>query len=327
MQAAVYRAFGGPEVVRIETVADPVPKPNEILIRVRATTVSAADWRLRSLQVPAGFGWIVRLVVGPFSPRRPILGTELSGTVAAIGPQVRRFAVGDEVFAYLGARLGAHAELCTISEDGAVLHKPPQLSFEESAAISFGGVTALRFLRDRGKLQPGEKVLIIGASGAVGSAAVQLAKHLGAVVTGVTSTPNVELVRSLGADRVIDYRREDWRQPGESYDLICDTVGVASIADATPLLTEQGRLLLVAAGLPEMLRGVWVSLTGKKKVLSGDATGTAQDLEDLKRIIEAGAYKPVIGQVLPLSRIAEAHALVDTGHKRGNVIVTVQRGA
>ncbi|MEJ2125150.1 MAG: NAD(P)-dependent alcohol dehydrogenase [Alphaproteobacteria bacterium] len=323
MKAAVYRQYGSPNVVHIEDVAKPEPKNNEVLVKIRATTVSAADWRIRSLTVPKGFGLIIRLFFGVLRPRQPILGTELAGEIEAVGKDVTKFKVGDAVFAYPGAELGSHAKYRTMPEDGRIALKPANLSFEEAAALSFGGATALYFLRDVAKLQKSESVLVVGASGSVGSAAVQLAKHFGAEVTGICSTANVELVKSIGADRVIDYTKEDYKQGGERYDVIFDTVGETPLAKNLSALKAGGRLALIAANLPQILATVWRSKSDQKKVFAGPATESPEQLQFLKDLSEAGKFKPVIDQRFPLESIALAHARVDSRRKTGNVIVTV----
>jgi NADPH:quinone reductase-like Zn-dependent oxidoreductase len=252
MRAAVYERFGPPDVVKISVLEKPTIKDNEVLIRIRATTVSSGDWRVRSLDVPFGFKLLSRLLFDPFRPKQPILGAELAGDIEAVGKDVRKFNVGDAVFAHPGTGLGCHAEYRTMPEDGAVALKPANLSYEEAAALSFGGTTALDYLKEKGKIQRGEKVLIIGASGAVGTAAVQLAKHFGAEVTGVCSTANLELVKSIGADKVIDYTKEDFTKNGETYDIILVAAGMTSFSQCKGSLNERGRLLMVVAGLREM---------------------------------------------------------------------------
>lgn len=226
MKAIVYERYGPPEVLQLKEVEKPAPKNNEVIINTHAATVTSGDWRVRSLNVPFGFGLIMRLVFGISRPKQPILGSELAGVVETVGKDVSKFKVGDPVFAFSDAAMGCHAEYKCMAEDGAVVPKPSSLTFEEAAALSFGGTTALDFLR-RAKLQSGERVLVNGASGAVGTAAVQLAKYFGAIVTGVCSTANVELVRSLGATHVIDYTQQDFTRNGETYDVIVDTVGTA----------------------------------------------------------------------------------------------------
>ena len=320
MKAITYIKYGPPNVLRLKEVPKPTPKDNEVLIKIQATTVTSGDRRVRSLDMPVGFGLIARLVFGVLRPRQPILGTELAGEIESVGKDVKKFKVGDQVFAFSGASMGCHAEYKCVPEEGAVALKPPNLTYDEAAALSFGGTTALDFFR-RGKLQSGEKVLINGASGGVGTAAVQLAKHFGADVTGVCSTANVELVRSLGANHVIDYTKEDFTQNGETYDVIVDTVGTAPFSRSKGSLKERGRLLLVLSGLPAMLQIPWVSMTSSKKVIAGPATERAEDLRFLAKLAEAGEFKPVIDRRYPFEQIAEAHRYVDTGRKRGNVVI------
>ncbi|MEX2570985.1 MAG: NAD(P)-dependent alcohol dehydrogenase [Gemmatimonadota bacterium] len=320
MRAIVSTGYGSPDVLELREIEKPTPKDDEILIRVRATTVTTADWRARSLAMPPGFGPMGRLIFGISGPRQPILGTELAGEVESVGKDVTRFSPGDAVFAFRGAGMGCHVEYRTMPESGAVAHKPPNLSFEEAAALSFGGTTALSFFR-RAKIQPGERVLINGASGGVGTAAVQLAKHFGAHVTGVCSTDNVELVTSLGADRVIDYTREDFAADGATYDIIMDTVGTIPYARARASLTKDGRLLTVLGGLQELLRSPWISLSTSHRVIAGPAGGNAEDLRFLAARAEAGEFTPVIDRRYPFEEMPDAHRYVDLGHKKGNVAV------
>ena len=324
MKAAVYRTYGPPDVVKIENVDKPKPRKNEVLIKIHATTVSSADWRVRSLTMPKGFGPLARPVFGVFGPRQPILGSELAGEIEAVGENVTRFKVGDHVVAYPGIGMGCHAEYRTMPENGRIVPKPANLSFEEAAAMSFGGSTALHFLRDVAGIQHGEKVLVIGASGAVGSAAVQLAKSLGANVTGACSTANLDLVRSIGAGRVVDYTKEDFTRSGEAYDIILDTVGHASFATCKHSLKDKGRLLLIVASLPQMLAALDPK-PGSKKVYAGPAKETVEHLLFLKQLAEAGQFRPAIDQCYPLERIAEAHARVDSGRKKGSVVITVSQ--
>ncbi|OQW38640.1 MAG: Zn-dependent oxidoreductase [Proteobacteria bacterium SG_bin4] len=323
MKAVVYERYGPPEVLQLKEVEKPTPKNNEVLIKTHATTVTSGDWRVRSLDVPAGFRLIMRLVFGVSKPKQPILGTELAGVIESVGEGVRKFKAGDQVFAFSDAAMGCHAEYKCMPWDGAVALKPVNLTYDEAAALSFGGTTALDFLR-RGKLQSGERVLINGASGGVGTAAVQLAKHFGADVTGVCSTANIELVRSLGASHVIDYTREDFTQNGETYDVIVDTAGTAPFSRSKASLKEGGRLLMVLTGLPDMLRIPWVLMTSSKKIIAGPAAGRAEDLRFLAGLAEAGEFKPVIDRRYPFEQIAEAHRYVDTGRKKGNVVITLE---
>jgi NADPH:quinone reductase-like Zn-dependent oxidoreductase len=322
MKAIVYERYGPPDVLEMKEVAKPTPKNNEVLIKTHATTVTSGDWRARSLDMPVGFGPIARLVFGVLRPRQPILGTELAGEVESVGRDVSKFKVGDQVFAFGGAGMGCYVEYKCMPEDGAVALKPANLTYDEAAAMSFGGTTALHFFR-RGKLQRGERVLVNGASGGVGTAAVQLAKHFGAEVTGVCSAANVELVRSLGANHVIDYTKDDFTENGETYDVIVDTVGTAPFSRSKGSLRERGRLLLVLGGLPDMLQSPWASMTSSKKVIAGPAPGRAEDLRFLAELAKAGEFKPVIDRRYPFERIAEAHRYVDKGHKKGNVVITL----
>ncbi len=323
MKAIIATGYGSPDVLQLQEVEKPEPKDNEVLIRILATAVNSGDWRIRSLDVPAGFGLFVRLAFGFSRPRQPILGVVLAGKVEAVGKNVQQFRAGDEVLAMDGANMGCHAEYKAMPEDGAIALKPANLSFEEAAAIPFGGTTALDYLRDKAKIKSGDKVLINGASGAVGIAAVQLAKYFGAEVTGVCSTANVDFVKSFGADKVIDYTKEDFTQNGESYDIIMDNVGNGSFSRSGNSLKEGGRLLAIVAGLPEMIKAPWVALTSSKRVISGTAQERPEDLRFLAGLAGAGQFKPAIGHRYRFEEMAEAHRQVDTGHKRGNVVVTV----
>ena len=322
MRAIVYERYGPPEVLELRDIPKPTPKDNEVLIRIHATTVTSGDWRARSLEMPKGFALLGRLFFGVSKPRQPILGTELAGEVESVGKDVSKFKVGDQVFAFPGASMGCYAEYKCMSEDGPVALKPANLTYDESAALSFGGTTALNFFR-RGNLQSGETVLVNGASGGIGTAAVQLAKHSGAVVTGVCSTVNVELVTALGADHVIDYTKEDFTKNGKTYDVIVDTVGTAPFSRSRSSLKERGRLLLVLGGLPDLLQAPLVSFTSRKRVVAGPAAERADDLRFLAQLAEAGAFKPVIDRRYRLEQIVEAHRYMDTGRKRGNIVITL----
>ena len=321
----MYETYGPPEVLQLKDVEKPTPKDNEVLIRTHATTVTSGDWRARSLDMPIGFGFMARLVFGVSRPRQPILGTELAGKVEAVGKAVNRFKVGDKVFAFSGAGMGCYAEYKCMPEDGPVVLMPENLTYDEAAALSFGGSTMLDFFR-RARLKRGEKVLVNGASGAVGTAAVQLAKYFGADVTGVCSTTNVELVRSLGANCVIDYTKEDFTGNGETYDVIVDTAGTSSFSRSKGSLKEAGRLLLVLGSLSDLLRVPWVSITSNKRIIAGPAAERAEDLQFLAKLAEEGEFKPVIDRHYPFEQITEAHKYVDTGRKKGNVIVMLEHG-
>ena len=324
MRAAVCTAYGGPDVVRVLDVPAPVAKPDEVLIRVHATTVASGDARVRGARFPAGFGLLARLFLGLTRPRQPILGTELAGIVEAVGASVKRYRPGDAVFAFSGIGMGCHAELKAMPEDGAIAPLPAGFTFEEAAAISFGGTTALYFLRDVGKVQRRERVLVNGASGSVGSAAVQLARHFGAHVTGVCSAANADLVRSLGADDVIDYTRADFATSGARWDIILDAVGNAPFARARQALNEKGRLLSIVGRLGDLLKAPLQSMTSGLKVAGGSAPERAEDIAELARLCAAGVFRPVIDSRYPLDRIAEAHARADSERKVGSVVVTLR---
>lgn len=323
MRAAWCARYGGPEVVGIRDVPAPAPGPGEILIRVRSTTVSSGDARVRAARFPSGLALPARLALGLTGPRQPILGTELAGVVEAVGPRVTRWRVGDEVVAMTGMRFGGHAELKVIGESAAVVAKPADWSFEEAATLSFGGTTALHFLRDAARLAAGERVLVNGASGAVGLAAVQIARHLGAQVTAVCSAGNAALLRGLGAADVIDYRTQDFARPGRQWDVIVDAVGTAPYRRAVAVLPPGGRLVQVVAGLGAMVAGPFRSLVSGRKIISGTAPERAEDLAHLATLVQSGALRPVIDSRYPLDRIEQAHARVDTGRKVGSVVVTV----
>jgi len=326
MRAVICRKYGGPEVVEIAEVAKPNPGPRDVLVKVHATTVTAADWRLRSATVPRGMGLLFRLALGVFGPRQKILGTELAGVVEAVGAQVSAFAPGDRVMAFCGAGLACHAEYRVVKPTEAMIGIPDGVADEVAAALAFGGATALHFLRDRAAVAPGERVLVNGASGAVGSAAVQIAKHLGAHVTGVTSEKNAALVRELGADEVIDYTTEDFTETRRAaYDVIVDCVGTAPFRRASASLAEGGRLCLVeAATLGRLLGATLRSKRGTKRVIGGVAPERREDLEALVGLVAAGAYRPVIEHRLPFAQAAEAHALVESRRKRGNVVLLMR---
>jgi NADPH:quinone reductase-like Zn-dependent oxidoreductase len=321
MKAIVYDRFGPPEVMRVAELPKPVPGDREVLVHVRATTATAADWRARSLVLPRGFGPLGRLVFGFGRPRQPILGMECAGEIEAIGKAVRTFKVGDPVIVFTSMRLGCCVEYKCVPEDGAIALKPANLGFDEAAALTFGGLTALKFLR-AAKVRPGEEVLVNGASGSTGTMAVQYARHLGARVTGVCSAGNAELVRSLGADRVIDYAREDFTRSGVTWDVVVDCVGNAPFERVRPSLRRGGRLLLVVSTLPEMLRAPWQSLTSGRKVIAGPVGGGAADLRTLASLAGAGALKVVIDRRYPFEQVVEAHRYLDTGRKRGSLVLT-----
>ena len=276
------------------------------------------------MNVPTGFKLISRLIFGVLRPRRRILGMELAGIVEAVGKDVTAFKAGDAVFGFDSKNMGCYAEYKCMPEDGPVAAKAANLTFEEAAALSFGGTTALYFLR-KAKLQSGQKVLINGASGSVGTALVQLAKYFGAEVTGICSGANAEMVKSLGADRIIDYTKEDFTENGETYDVIIDTASTAPYARSKGSLKAGGRLVLVQSGLPEMLSAPWISFMSNKKVIAGPATEKPEDVRFLAEMATAGQFRPVIDRQYAFEDIVEAHKYVDAGHKRGNVVITLEQ--
>lgn len=318
MKAWICRGYGGPEVLAIEDRPRPLPRDNEVLIRICATTVSSGDIRVRTLKLPKGFGLIGRLAFGITRPRQTILGTELAGTIEAVGKDVTAFKPGDAVLGFPGGAMGCHAQYRVMPVTKPIAPKPANLSFEEAASLSFGGTTALHFLR-KANLRAGETVLVIGASGAVGSAMVQLARHMGATVTGVTSTRNIGLVQSLSAQAVIDYTKEDFAKAPETYDIIADTVGASSFAKCQSVLNEHGRYLSVSGGLSDM----FARPSGTKKSIGGPASERPEDVLELARLAEIGVLKPVIDKTYSFPQMAEAHAHVETGRKRGSVVVSV----
>lgn len=319
MRAAVYDTYGGPEVVRVAEVPTPEIGANEVLVRVRAFSINTGDWRLRSMIIPGGMGPIARMQFGWTRPRKPILGIEASGIVERVGDGVTRFAVGEAVCVSPGWAMGCHAEYVKISENGMIAPKPANLDFAEAASLSFGGSTALWFLR-KAQLKAGEHVLVVGASGAVGSAAVQIARALGARVAGVTSSANVDLVRSIGAETVIDYTQTDLVAEGGSYDVILDTTGTAPYKRVQPILAPGGRQLAILASPIDMLFGGFGTAKGHK-VVTGTPPDDAALFADVVALGASGAFRPLIDSRYALDDIVAAHARVDTGRKRGSVVV------
>jgi len=325
MKAIVYTQYGPADVLHLKELEKPAPKDNEVLIKVHASSVTAADCNARGFTfVPPGFGLPARLMFGPRKPRQPILGTELSGEIVEVGRDVRRFKPGDQVFG-TSLKYGSYAEYICMAEDARLVVKPANLTCAEAASVPFGASTALYFLRDMAKLQPGQKVLIIGASGCTGVYAIQLAKYYGAEVTAVCSTRNLELVRTLGADHVIDYTKEDFTQNGQTYDVIFDMVpGKSSFARDKSSLKPNGLYLAGAGGVESLAQMAWTALTGGKKVIASMAPDRLEDLVFLKDLLETGKLKPVIDRRYPLEQTAEAHRYADTGHKRGSVVITME---
>jgi NADPH:quinone reductase-like Zn-dependent oxidoreductase len=331
MKAVIWTKYGPPEGLQLEEVDRPTPKDNEVLIRVCAATVTAGDCEARSLKFPLHLSFPMRMYIGFIRPTRvKILGQELSGEVEAVGKDVRLFKVGDQVFGTTGFNFGAYAEYVCLPESpekamlaGVLATKPTNMPHDEAAAVPTGGLEALHFLR-KGSIESGQKVLINGAGGSIGTWGVQLAKHFGAEVTGVDSTGKLDMLRSIGADRVIDYTQEDFTKSGETYDVILDVVGKSPFLGSIRSLAQNGRYLLANPKLSQMLRGPWISMTSSKKVIFGAASPTTEDLVFLKQLIEAGKIKTIIDRRYPLAQTADAHSYVETGHKAGNVVITVE---
>lgn len=325
MKAVICTKYGTPDVLQIKEVEKPKPKDNEILIKIHATSVSSGDARLRRADPFA-----VRLFFGFLKPKKATLGYVFAGKIETAGKDVKLFKEDDKVFGTTGMRMGAYAEYICLPENGVVALKSENMSYEEAAAIPFGGNAALYFLNkgnvnscsaaNRSGIQ---KALIYGASGSIGTYAVQLAKYFGAEVTGVCSTVNLEMVKSLGADHTIDYTKTDFSKNGATYDVIFDTVGKSSFSNSIGSLKKKGILILAASGLSGMIRGLWTSIISGKKVISGVMSEKAEDLVFFNKLIDTGNIKVVIDRSYTLEQIAEAHAYVDKGHKKGNIVITV----
>jgi len=337
MKAIVYTEYGPPDVLHLKEVEKPTPKDDEILIRIYATPVNYGDITARDFgnmsprkfNMPLPLLLPTRLMFGFKKPRKRILGSEFAGEIEAVGKDVKRFRKGDQVFGYRGANFGAYAEYLCMPEDGSVAIKPANMTHEEAAAVPYGGIMALNLL-SKANIQPGQKVLVNGASGGIGSAAVQLAKYYGAEVTGVCGTPRLEFVKSLGADKVIDYTQEDFTQSGETYDLIFDILGKSSFSRCKSSLKQNGRYLLASFKMRQLFQMLWTSIIGSlpgrqtgKKVICALSTESAEDLIFIKELIEAGKYISIIDRRYPLEQTAEAHRYVEAGHKKGNVVITI----
>ena len=331
MKAVVYTEYGPPEVLQVAQVEKPTPKANEILIKVHATSISFGDLVVRKFgsisprdfNMPLPMWFLGRMSFGFNKPKRRILGHEFAGEIEAVGEQVQLFGAGDQVFGHLGDQMGADAEYACMPEDGAVAIMPANMTYEEAAVIPYGAFIALNLLR-KAKVRPGEKVLINGASGGIGSAAVQLVKHYGAEVTGVCGTPRLGFVRALGADKVIDYTVEDFTQNGETYDLIFDVLGRSSFSRCKNSLTENGRYFLASFKARDLLDMLRTSIASSKKVICALAFHERiEDLAEIKELIEAGVIKAVIDKRFPLEQTAEAHRYVEGGLKKGHIAITV----
>jgi NADPH:quinone reductase-like Zn-dependent oxidoreductase len=321
MKAIIYTNYGSPDFFQLVELDKPVPKDNEVLIRIHTASVTTADTMMRR-----GDTLLSRILLGLNKPGKNfrILGTELAGIIESVGKDVRRFKPGDQVYGFRGFGSGVYAEYKCMSEKGSLALKPVNTSFEQAVSLVDGPTTAIFFLKDKAKIQSGEKVLIIGASGSIGTSAVQIARVFNTEVTGVCSTSNLELVKSLGADKVIDYTREDFSQNGETYDVIFDTVGRSSFSSCKSSLNKNGRYLVTSgAMLKNYFLTLWTHLFGGKKVIYGMSIEKTQSLIFLKELVEAGKIKPIIDRCYPIEQVAEAHRYVEQGHKKGNVVLTL----
>lgn len=330
MKAIIWTNYGPPEVLRLQEVEKPTPRDSEVLIKIYATTATAADTEFRRLKLPLLFSIPIRFYVGFRKPSRiTILGTEFAGEVEAVGKDVTLYNPGDRVFGYTGLHMGTYAEYVCLSEKspglaGVMATKPVNMTFEQAAAIPFGGLEAYHSL-NRAGIRSGDKVLIIGAGGSIGTYAVQLASHYEAEVTGVDKPGKFAMLRSIGAQHVIDYTQEDFTRTGQTYDVIFDTVGKGSFSGCLRSLNKNGTYLNANPGRAEGIRRGWTSLSSSKKVIPWEAGYTTANLIALKELVEAGAIKPVIDRRYPLEQAAEAHRYVETGQKKGNVVITVDQ--
>jgi NADPH:quinone reductase-like Zn-dependent oxidoreductase len=325
MKAIVCTKYGSPEKLQIKEVEKPTPKGSEVLIKVFATTVTVGDCEIRKFKFHTWLWLLARITFGFRGPRKKILGQELSGEIETVGKDVKLFRKGDKVFARTGFGLGAYAEYKCLPEDGVMAIKPKNMTYEEAAAVPIAGLEALHFLR-KGNIQRGQKVLIVGAGGSIGTFGVQLAKYLGAEVTGVDSTGKLDTMRSIGADYVIDFTQEDIIKSNKTYNVIFDVIGKSSFSGSVRSLKQNGRYLLGNPGLSQMIQGRWTSMRSSKKVISGVASQKPENLAFLRELIESGKIKSVIDRCYPLEQIVEAHSYVETGQKKGNVVITVDMG-
>lgn len=332
MKAIVYTEYGSPDVLRLAEVATPAPQANEILVRVNAASVNFGDLMARTFgnisarefNMPAFFYYPARLAFGWRKPKQPILGSEFAGEVAAVGSAVTRFQVGDAVFGYRGPQMGAYAEYLCVAEGGMVAHKPASLSLAEAATVPYGALTALTLLRHV-ELQPGQRVLINGASGNIGAALVQLARQRGAHVTGVCGTPRLGYLKALGAEEVIDYTREDFTQRSETYDLIFDVLGRSSFARCRRVLTPQGVYFPVSFKMKAVTQMMWTKMFGSQKVICALSDEQPADLEMIKEMIEAGGYTASVDRCFAMEDAAAAHRYAESGQKQGSVVIDLSR--
>ena len=323
MKAIVYEKYGPPDVLKIKEINKPVPGDDELLIKVRTSSVTKYDCWQRSATAPTGFGLLSRLISGPFKPRKMILGTELAGDVEAVGRNVKSYKAGDPVIGYTGMKLGAYAEYVCLPENSAVAKKPAKVSYEEAGSVMQGALTALYFLRHT-NLRKGQKILIYGASGGVGIPAVQLAKHMGATVTATCSASKAEMVKSLGADKIIDYKKEDFTATGETYDVIMDTTGIYPVLKCKNLLKPGGYYLSTTFGIPQLAKMFWFRSRTGNHLFMGTLKEEAEDMDFLCNLIESGELKVLIDKVFPMEQATEAHRYVESGQKAGNVVLTFQ---
>lgn len=330
MKAIVYTEYGAPDVLHLAEVAQPTPKDNEVLIRVHATPVNFGDLMARNFKavtprkfnMPLFFWFPARFAFGWQKPKMNILGNEFAGEVTAVGAAVTRFKPGDAVFGYRGPNMGAYAEYVCMAEDGMLTIKPVNMTFEEAAAVPYGALTALSLLR-KVNLQRGQKVLINGASGGIGSAAVQLSKYFGAEVTGVCSTPRVGFVKALGADKVIDYTKEDFTRSSETYDVIFDILGKTSFGRGRKALKPNGSYLFASFKMKQLAQMLWTKIAGGQKVICALSSEQPADLTFIKGLIEAGQYKAIVDKRYRMEQAAEAHRYSEAGQKRGSIVLAI----
>jgi NADPH:quinone reductase-like Zn-dependent oxidoreductase len=331
MQAVIYTEYGSPDVLHVAEVDKPTPQDNEILIKINATPVGFGDLLARrfnettprNFTMPGLFWLLARLDFGWNKPKKPILGSQFAGEVVATGSAVRGFKVGDQVFGYRGQQMGTYAEYLAMPEDGMVALKPANLSDEEASAMPYGALMAIEILK-KGGIQPGQKVLINGASGSIGAAAVQIAKSYGAEVTGVCGAPRMAYVQALGADHVIDYRQEDFTTSGSTYDLILDVLGKSDYARVKPVLNPGGRYLLVSFKMKQVMQMLWTALTGSSKRVICTIAGESQaNMQAIKDMAAAGTLKAIVDRQFPLDQTAEAHHYAESGQKQGSVVITL----